>query len=108
MGVFHHPEEVGMEQTLAAVNEVGIEDELTRFIDDFSEKAEIHEPLLFFLEVLVRTHNAAKIADAGGLDPEADGRIGEDGFLSFIVKKNLEQAPVVADRTHGVISPLRG
>jgi hypothetical protein len=66
------------------------------------EESGVHEPLLFFLQVLIGAHDAAEVADAGGLDPEADGKVGKDGSPPFVVGENLEQTPVVADRTHAV------
>ena len=91
-----------MEQSLSAMDEVSVEDKPAGFVDDLPEQSGVHEPLFFFFQVLVRAHDATEVADAGGLDPEADGQVGEDGFPPFVVEEDPEQTPVVADRTHAV------
>ena len=46
VGVLDHVEELGVEERLAAVEEVDVEGEVLDLVDDLAEEAEVHEALL--------------------------------------------------------------
>jgi hypothetical protein len=102
MGIFGHPGKVGVEQPFATVDEVDIEDEFARFVDNFLEKPEIHEPLFFFLQVFIGAHDTAQVANARCLDPEADREIDKYGLLPFVGEKNPPQSPVIGNPAHAL------
>ena len=66
-------------------------------VDDLPEEAEVHEPLFLFLQVLVRAHDAAEVADARRLDPEPDGQVGQAGSFPSIAREDLAQTPVIIE-----------
>jgi hypothetical protein len=82
------------------VEEMDVEDEAAGFVDELLEQVELHESFLAFLQVLVRAHDAAEVAEARRLDPEPDGQIVQLDLFSFIVEKNPEEAGIVAFLSH--------
>ena len=100
VGVADHLEEVGMEERFAAVQEVDVGDETLGLVDDLLEQLEVHEALLLLGQVLVGAHDAAQVADAGRLDPQADGHVVEAGLAAFVGAEDLAQALVVFESGH--------
>src|SRR4030042_5949553 len=97
-----------MKQAFTPVDEVGVEDKPAGVVDDLPEQSGVHESFLFFFQVLVRAHDAAEIADARGLNPEANRKVGKYGLAPSVVGVDLKQTPVVAGRTPAVTFLPRG
>ena len=100
VGISGHLEKIWMEERFAPVEEMDVENEAGRFVNDLFEQAEVHIALLGFFEVFIRAHDAAEVTDACRLDPEADGKIGKPGPLSFIIPKNSGQPEVIKCFAH--------
>ena len=103
VGVADHLEEVGVEERFAAVQQVDVGDEALGLVDDLLEQIEIHEPLLLLGQLLVGAHDAAQVADAGGLDPQADGHVGQAGLAALVGAVDLAEASVIGGAGHGAI-----
>ena len=100
MRVADHLEEIGMKEGLSSMEEMHVKDEIAGFVDDLLEQVELHESFLAFLQVLVRAHDTAEVAEARRLDPEPDGQIVQPDLFSFIAEKNPEEAGIVTLLSH--------
>jgi hypothetical protein len=90
-----------VEKAFAPMDEVDVKDKGAGLVDDFPEEAKFHEPLFLFLKVFIGAHDAAKIADAGGLNPEANREIGKTDLFSFVAGEDLEKSLAVLKPFHG-------
>jgi len=91
-----------MKEAFASMVEMEIKDKLARFPDDFLIEVDGHKALFFWLQILVGTHNAAKIADAGWFQPETKGWIRESGLPAPICQEGLKEALPVSQLFHPI------
>lgn len=103
VGIADDLEEVGVQQGFAAVGEVRLGDEAGGLVDDLREKAEVHGPLFFPGQVLVRAHDALEIAEARGFDPQAKGEVRQNRPPPFIGEEDLRETAVVGSPGHLVL-----
>jgi hypothetical protein len=75
----NHLRQLGMEQGFSPVKQVEVVDLAGRLLDYLPEQVNRHEAPLLRGQIPVGAEGAAEIAVAGGLHPEAGGKIGEGG-----------------------------
>lgn len=87
MGISGHLEKLRVEERFPPVEKVDIEGESRHFVDDLFKQVELHESLVFFVQVLVRTHHAFQVAVTCRFDPQANGFLLQLDFFSLVAEE---------------------